>query len=125
MKLHMILHESFEAPGAIEIWAKENGHTLTFTHIYNRDTLPSEFDFDFLIIGGGPQSPDTTLEECPYFNAKNEIAFIRDAIAKDKIVLGICLGAQLIGESYNARYEHSPHKEIGVFPIAMTEEANH
>ncbi|MGK5510231.1 glutamine amidotransferase-related protein [Brevibacillus formosus] len=36
--------------------------------------------------------------------------------------MGVCLGAQLIGEALGAKYEHSPEKEIGCFPITFTDE---
>lgn len=69
---------------------------------------------------GGPQSPDTTVEECPHFDVENEVGFISDVIEQGKHVLGVCLGAQLIGEALGARYEHSPNREIGVFPATLT-----
>ena len=28
MKIHFLMHESFETPGAIEIWAKQQGNTI-------------------------------------------------------------------------------------------------
>ena len=38
------------------------------------------------------------------------------------MILGICLGAQLIGEALGASFEHSPNKEIGLFPITLTKD---
>ena len=40
-----------------------------------------------------------------------------------KKVLGVCLGAQLIADALGAKPEYSPEKEVGVFPIELTEEA--
>ena len=40
-----------------------------------------------------------------------------------KAVIGICLGSQLIGEALGAPFAHSPEKEIGKFPIFLTEAA--
>ena len=119
------MHESFEAPGAIETWAKRRKHEITYTRLYDKDTLPQNVDdIDFLIVMGGPQSPATTKEECHYFDAKREIEFIKKTINDGKLVLGICLGAQLIGESLGAKFEHSPEKEIGVFELTLTADAD-
>jgi GMP synthase (glutamine-hydrolysing) len=125
MKLHIIMHESFEAPAAIEAWALNKGYDLTYTRLYDGNTLPEGSDFDFLVVMGGPQSPATTTEECPYFNAQKEMTFIKAAIDQDKPVVGVCLGAQLIGQALGAAFEHSPNREIGVFPVTLTEDGKH
>ncbi|MDQ3075912.1 MAG: hypothetical protein M3Q34_02190 [bacterium] len=122
MKLHIIMHESFESPAAIEKWAQVRGHNITYTKLYAGDTFPDEYDFDFLVVMGGPQSPETTTEECPHFDPKKEIVFIQKAVEQKKILLGVCLGAQFIGEALGAHFEHSPNREIGVFPITLTPE---
>ncbi len=122
MKLQIVMHESFESPAAIEIWAKNKGHEITYTRLYNGDIFPEECNFDFLVIMGGPQSPATTLQECPYFDAQKEIAFIKKAIDEKKKLLGVCLGAQFIGEALGGHFEHSPNREIGIFPLMLTED---
>ena len=125
MKLHIVMHESFEAPAAIEIWAKKNNHELAYTRLYLGDVLPQDTNnIDFLVVMGGPQSPVTTKEKCPYFDANREIEFIKKAISEGKLVLGACLGAQLIGEALGAKFDHSPNKEIGVFEVTLTADAN-
>lgn len=121
MKLHIILHESFEAPAAIETWTKKREHQLSYTRLYQGDVFPQNLNFDFLVVMGGPQSPSTTLEECPHFDAKNEIQFIKSAINQGKILLGVCLGAQLLGEALGAKFDHSPNREIGVFELTLTD----
>lgn len=122
MRLQIIQHESFEAPAAIAKWAENKGHAIAYTRLYLNEQLPSCVnDFDLLVVMGGPQSPATTVKECPHFNAKQEIDFIRNAINKGKAVLGVCLGAQLIGEALGAKFDHSPNKEIGVFELTLTE----
>ncbi len=122
MKLHIIMHESFESPGAILTWAQSKGHEVSYTKLYAGETFPEILDFDFLIVMGGPQSPATTIEECPHFDAEKEIAFIKKAIDADKILLGVCLGAQFIGQALDAHFDHSPNREIGVFPLTLTED---
>ena len=122
MNVHFIQHETFEAPGAFLEWAKQKNYTSTFSKVYENQPLPQKTDnIDLLIVMGGPQSPNTTQEECPHFNAKAEITLIQKCILAGKAVVGVCLGAQLIGQALAAEVEDSPEKEIGVFPIHLTE----
>ena len=122
MHIHFIIHEHFEAPGAYEIWGKSRGCSLSYTRAYQGDPLPEELGHtDLLIIMGGPQSPATTREECPWFDAQAEKALISRAIEEGKTVIGVCLGSQLIGEALGAAFCHSPEKEIGKFPVRLTD----
>ena len=122
MRVHFILHETFEVPGAYLKWAQERGHQVTTTKVYEKELLPETIDgIDFLIVMGGPQSPDEDREAFPYYDPKSELAFMKEAIAADIYIVGVCLGAQLLSVAYGAEYEHSPEREIGVFPITLTE----
>ena len=78
-------------------------------------------EFDFLVIMGGPQSPETSTHQSPHFDSKKEIAFIKRAIEQNKILLGVCLGAQLIGEALGGHFERSPNREIGVYPVTLND----
>ncbi len=121
MKIHFIIHEAYEGPGAFKDWVKGRGYSMSSTKIYLGEPLPLDNKaIDILIILGGPQCPSTTQEECHYFNVNEEVAFIRDCIKSDKAIIGVCLGAQLIGEALDVIFEKSPHKEIGYFPIDLT-----
>lgn len=125
MRVHFIVHEYFEAPGAYETWARHHGHDVTYSRVYLGDKLPVDAeDIDFLIVMGGPQDPATTVEMCPHFDSKGEQNLIASAVNAGKVVIGICLGSQLIGESLAAPFAHSPEKEIGKFPITLTEDGS-
>ena len=122
MNIHFILHETFEVPGAYLKWAQERGHNVTSTKVYEEEKLPDTVDgIDFLIVMGGPQSPDENRQAFPYYDPKAEIALIQKAIDADIYIVGVCLGAQLLSVAYGGKYEHSPEREIGVFPINLTE----
>lgn len=123
MRVHFIVHEAFEAPGAYEHWAKDHQYDISYSRVYLGDPLPTSLEaIDFLIIMGGPQSPTTTIDSCPYFDSHAEQALIAKAAKAEKVVVGVCLGAQLVGEAFGAPCIHSPEKEIGMFPIMLTEE---
>jgi GMP synthase (glutamine-hydrolysing) len=115
------MHELFESPAAINSWLQRREYPVTWSHLSVGEPLPKNADdFDFLLVMGGPQSPHTTKEECAYFDGPAEINLIKQALDADKYVLGVCLGAQLIGEAMGAKHERSPHKEIGIFPVELS-----
>ncbi len=123
MHIHFIVHEYFEAPGAFESWATKHSHTISYSRVFQGEPLLQHIeDIDFLIVMGGPQDPVTTTEQCAHFDAKREQEVISKAIDAGKVVIGICLGAQLIGEALGGQYEHSPEREIGKFSITLTDE---
>ena len=95
---------------------------MTTTKVYEKESPPETVDgIDFLIVMGGPQSPDEDREKFPYYDPKAEIELIQKAMKEDRYIVGVCLGAQLLSVAYGAEYEHSPEREIGVFPITLTE----
>jgi GMP synthase (glutamine-hydrolysing) len=65
MNILCITHADFEPEGIIADWATKRGHDFTVVRPYLGDTLPMEFDGDFLIVMGGPQSP-LEIEKYPY-----------------------------------------------------------
>jgi len=87
MKVHFVLHETFEVPGAYLKWAQERGHQVTTTKVYENEALPETVDeIDFLIVMGGPQSPDEDREAFPYYDPQAEIELIQKAM--DKLMEG-------------------------------------
>jgi len=123
MHIHIVQHETFEAPGAYLEWTKQRNYSVSFSKVYEGQALPITIEhIDFLLVMGGPQSPNTTITECAHFDSNAEQALILKCIQAGKAVVGVCLGAQLIGVALGAAFEHSPEKEIGVFPINLTKE---
>ena len=55
---------------------------------------------------------------------KAEKIFIRDAVEAGKVVLGICLGAQLTASALGAEVKRNRHREIGWFPVERAGQAS-
>ena len=121
MKIHSLEHEPFEGLANIEIWAKSKGHTITRTRIYKNEGFPDMDTFDWLIIMGGSMS---VYEEDKYPWLIPEKKFIADTIENKKILLGICLGSQLIADVLGGNVSRNNYKEIGWFPVSLTEQAS-
>lgn len=115
MKVHYIQHVPFEGLSSIEAYMNEYAHEMSATHLYKGDTLPSIDKLDWLIVMGGPMG---IYDEANYPWLKVEKEFIRAAIDAGKIVMGICLGAQLIADTLGAKVYKNKHREIGWFDIA-------
>ena len=120
MNIHYLQHVPFEGLGSIEAWLKTGNNQLTDTRLYKNDCLPKVDSFDWLIVMGGPMGVD---DEDQYPWLKQEKQFIRQAIESGKIVLGICLGAQLIAAALGAKVYKNKNPEIGWFNINRHSEA--
>jgi GMP synthase-like glutamine amidotransferase len=118
MRIHSLEHEPFEGLANIEVWAKNRGHSISRTLLLNNEEFPYTDDFDWLIIMGGSMNV-YEYEKYPWLIPEKK--FIADAIAKKKIVLGVCLGSQLIADVLGGKISKNRYKEIGWFPVSLTE----
>jgi len=121
MKIHYLQHVPFEGLGSIGAWARNAGYPVTSTRLYHMDVYPDMNAFDWLIVMGGPMSVHDR-DIYPWLTGEKK--FIRQAIDRGKIVLGICLGAQLIAHVLRAKVYSGSEKEIGWFPIERSLECS-
>ncbi len=119
MRIHYLQHVPFEDLANIESWARSRGHDLSRTMLFSDEKLPDMDQFDWLIIMGGPMN---IYEEDRYPWLAREKEFIRRAIASERIVLGICLGSQLMADVMGSSVRKNEYREIGWFTVSLTEE---
>ncbi|MCU0598689.1 MAG: type 1 glutamine amidotransferase [Desulfobacterales bacterium] len=117
MRIHYIQHVPFEGPASIGLWADQHGHRQSYTRVYEKPDFPGMDSLDRLVVMGGPMG---VCDELQYPWLKAEKKFIRKAIDAGKVIVGICLGAQLIAEVLGAKVFSNKHKEIGWFPVELT-----
>ncbi|MDD5455672.1 MAG: type 1 glutamine amidotransferase [Candidatus Margulisbacteria bacterium] len=120
MRIHYLQHVPFEDLAAIKPWAESKEIVLSRTCLFDGEPFPDVNDIDGLIIVGGPMG---VYEENKYPWMHEEKKYIETAIKKDKKVLGICLGAQLIANVLGAKVYKNKYKEIGWFDIKLTGQA--
>jgi GMP synthase-like glutamine amidotransferase len=92
IRLVVLQHVPFEGPAAIELWAAARGAGLRAVHVYRGEPLPEISQFDMLAVMGGPMSVN---DDKRHLWLDLEIELVREAVSSGKIVLGICLGAQM------------------------------
>lgn len=120
MRVHWFQHVPFEGLGSIEPWMLEQGHQLACTRLYADEQPPKPEDYDWLIVMGGPMGVDDD-DQHPWLAVEKQA--LRAAIDAGKPILGICLGAQLIAAVLGAEVAPNAEREIGWFPVRLTQNA--
>ncbi len=118
MRAHILQHVPYEGPGHIEDWLDEHEYPVGRTRLYAGDPLPRPDEVDLLIVMGGPMSVHDEAE-FPWLRAEKQ--FLEAVIGAGRAVLGVCLGAQLIAEALGGHVTKNREKEIGWFPVEVTE----
>ena len=114
MRVYVLQHVPFEELGNIQPWLTQQNAEVHYCRLYANDPLPDVNETDLLIVLGGPMSVN---DESHYPWLVAEKAFLAQAIAAEKPIVGICLGAQLIASCQGARIYSNYAKEIGWFDI--------
>lgn len=84
-------------------------------------TVPNLEDISGLIVMGGPIGA-YEAEKYPYL--AQECALISEMVRRDRPVLGVCLGAQLLAKSLGARVFSGPASEIGFGSVRLAPAAS-
>ena len=119
MRFLTLEHVPEEGPGYLVDFIHTYDGEMKRHRMYDASPLPQMDNFDVLIIMGGPMG---VADDAEYPWLRSEIEFIREANDADKHLLGICLGAQLIARALGADVRQNPVKEIGWYPIQLTDE---
>jgi GMP synthase-like glutamine amidotransferase len=121
MRWHCLQHLPDEGPGHAADWLATNGHTLSFTRLFEPyPSFPALADFDGLLILGGAMS---VHDEAAFPWLTEEKAFLRAALRAGKITLAICLGAQLLAQALGGEVRPNPEPEIGFWTVRFSAKA--
>lgn len=117
-KIIVLQHHPAENLGAIAHALEGAALAWQYVRIHDGHPVPKDMKgAGGLIVMGGPMSVYQT-DRFPFLNY--EMKLIEDAIKRDRPVLGICLGAQIVAAALGAKVETNPAgKEIGWFPVRL------
>jgi GMP synthase-like glutamine amidotransferase len=113
-------HISCEPPAAYEDELVARGLELTRVELDAGDALPDWQDFQAIVVMGGPMGAYDESEH-PWLVAEKQL--LREAVADDVPVWGVCLGAQLLASALGGRAYTGEQPEVGVLPVEVTAEA--
>lgn len=117
-KILVFQHVAHQILGTLDPLLRQAGFRIRYVN-FGRDpgARPELNGYDGLVVLGGPMNADETALH-PHL--QHEIDVIREAIDRERPMLGICLGAQLLARALGGRVERAPSREVGWYEVAMT-----
>jgi len=112
--LLVLKHVSWEGPHRI-LDAFEGVEVRTVEPLRG-EPLPAHDEIAGVVAMGGPMNVDET-DRYPELGAERE--WLAEAVDREMPVLGICLGAQLLGRALGAEVRPGERPEIGFAPIEI------
>ena len=112
-------HVEIEDLGTLAPLMDKEGIPYRSIDLFRGESVPEDLDgIGGLIVLGGPMNVDEE-ERFPFL--REETRLLRQAIAQDVPILGICLGSQLIAKAAGARVYKGHKREIGWKPVTFTQ----
>ena len=115
----MFQHVPFEPLGTLDPLLKGAGFRIRYVNFGREPRQRPDLErYEALIVLGGPMNSD---QIDTYPNLITEVDIIREAVARDMSVLGICLGAQLLAKALGGAVSRNERPEIGWYDVDVTE----
>jgi GMP synthase (glutamine-hydrolysing) len=121
-KIWVMQHTACETLGTIADALEAQALAWQYVRVFEGKPVPHEMgDAGGLIVMGGPMG---VYEQDRYPHLKDELRLIEAALTAGKPVLGVCLGSQLLATALGAAVKKGPRKEIGWYPVRLSEAAS-
>jgi len=118
-KILVLQHVDYEILGTLYPMLKEKGFNVDCINFgKNPEAQPKLNGASALILLGGPMNVNQT-KQYPFLAYETEL--IKEAIALDIPVLGICLGSQLIAKALGGKVQKHTQHEIGWYKMEISE----
>ncbi|RUV55203.1 MAG: GMP synthase [Mesorhizobium sp.] len=118
--MRVLVVQNFDSEGLGQIGAAlvEAGADIDLRRPYCGEMLPQDSDaHDAMVVLGGAQNA-LDDEICPYFPELLDLT--RDFANKDRAVLGICLGSQLVARAFGGENRIGGASEFGWHKVSLT-----
>jgi GMP synthase (glutamine-hydrolysing) len=117
VRLLCIHHEPSSDGGTLLAPARAGGWAIEHWHAHAGEPRPVLDGVDAVVAYGGTMNPD---EDERLGWLADVRATLAEAVERDSAVLGICLGAQLLGQALGAAAPRLAQPELGWFPVELT-----
>ncbi|UQS82807.1 type 1 glutamine amidotransferase [Bombilactobacillus folatiphilus] len=118
MRMNILQHTPNEGPGTILDWAQSRDNEVFIYHPAQFQILPKASETDFLVILGGPMSPNDQLSWI-----QQERFLIQELLNQNKPIFGVCFGAQQISKTLGYAVVKAPIKEVGWGNVVLQSQA--
>lgn len=116
-KLLVFQHVAREINGTLDPLLRDEGFRIRYVNFARHPDARPEIDgYDALVVLGGPMNVD---EDHLHPHLKHEVGVIREALDRERPILGICLGAQLLAHALGAHVGRASRAEIGWHDVAL------
>ena len=117
MRLLCIHHEPTSDGGSLLAPARAGGWTIEHWHAHSGEPRPDLGAVDAVVAYGGTMNPDED-ERLAWLGEVR--ATLAEAVERDRAVLGICLGAQLLGQALGVGAPRLAQPELGWCGVELT-----
>ena len=118
MKFLVLQHIDIEHPGIFREFMKKDNVQIDTVELDIGETIPKLDPYDAMIVMGGPM--DTWQEEIHPWLVPEKENIYEFACVQKKPYLGLCLGAQLLGEAVGGKVNKMDKPEIGVLDVNIS-----
>ena len=118
MKFLVLQHIPIEHPGIFIDFMKKDNIEIHTVELDEGETIPDLKSYDAMIVMGGPM--DTWQEEEYSWLKPEKESIYEFACIQKKPYLGLCLGAQLLGEVIGGEVKKMEIPEIGALTIDIS-----
>lgn len=109
----VLQNEDMAPPGLLADWLEDRGIPYKLVEVWHEGVPADPRDFGWVCALG---AEDSTNQTEPAWIPR-EIEFLREAVAADVPVLGICFGGQALARAMGAKVGPAPHRCAGWYEV--------